>query len=803
MFYAVFLAWILGHACLGGWGAITIVLPIFLFIMTLIVYALGTYVTQLRTLKRWPTWCALLLTVFCLGFWNAQQSLTIQLAQRILVSQEVRALVYIQQIDEQQPENIQQRIVVFNPSSKTTTVWQVSLSKKKFPQNPFQLGHYYWVTGKVSPIHGYAVPYAFDQEQWSLQQGVMGRLQVQSFERVLPAVLNSQIQYQPFVMKQQQLWQRLQLFLQQKRLDYRQFILQQNFSQSGLILALLSADESFISPEVQQLFQDLGIRHLLAISGPHVLVFAMILSTFCHYIIVWFFPRLYLKWPKRYVLSVPLLSGVLLYSGFVGFEIPALRTLITVILMTVFLFLKYRISTSMLILLSASMLLLIEPLSVFSAAFWLSYGACFILIVIYEKVSNTETTSNLQKIKQTLYQFFYSQIYIFIALTPITLWFFHQMSWLTPLSNWIAIPLIGIFVVPLNIFSACIYWLSPVLSTWIFGIVDYILSVFVLILSYIQSFGLQPQYYALTGWKVLILSVIALLLLLPKGVIPRLYLIPCILVLFLPSQTKAPFVLSVLDVGQGQAIFVQTLEHRMFIDTGGHFNEQHFSVAKALLLPFLMKKGVSELDQVILTHLDIDHSGAFEQLQKNIHIKAVSSNERPDILNRKTPFSYCSRGQIHTINGLTIQILWPNEQDLAQVETSSNDYSCVVYLTYQPKQGLPQHILMMGDTGDFAERQLMALYPNLKVDILLLGHHGSKYSSSLDFLQHYNPKLAIASAGYMNRYGHPHSQVQERLRQLNIPLIVTSKVGTINMAVQDNGVVNTEFYRNSKLWLNW
>ncbi|MBF7694904.1 ComEC/Rec2 family competence protein [Acinetobacter rathckeae] len=553
MFYVAFLAWVLGHACIGihAIAFVSIAWPICMFAMTFFLYGIGLYVPKLRVLKRWPTWCALSLTVFFGAVWHAQSSLVEQLAQRVLVPQDVHTLVYIQQIDELQPESIQQRIVVFNPSSQATTVWQVSLSKKKFSQNPFQLGHYYWVTGQVSPIHGYAVPHAFDQEQWSLQQGVMGRLQIQSFEVVSPAVLRSQIQYQPFVLKQQHLWQRIQLFLQQKRLDYRHFILQQHFSQSGLILALLSADESLISPDVQQLFQDLGIQHLLAISGPHVLVFAILLSIFCHYVIVWLFPHLYLKYPKRYVLSLPLLSGVLLYSGFVGFEIPALRTLITVILMTVFLFLKYRISAARLILLSASILLLIEPLSVLSAAFWLSYGACFVLLLIYEKVGNTETTSTLEKIKYTLYQFFYSQIYIFIALMPITLWFFHQVSWLAPLSNWIAIPLIGILVVPLNIFSACVYGLSPTLSTWLFGIVDHILSVLVFMLSYLQSFGLQPQYYVLTGWKVLILAVIALLLLLPRGVIPRLYLIPCIVILFLPTQQKNAFSLSVLDVGQG------------------------------------------------------------------------------------------------------------------------------------------------------------------------------------------------------------------------------------------------------------
>ncbi|MBF7682061.1 DNA internalization-related competence protein ComEC/Rec2 [Acinetobacter sp. B5B] len=803
MLYIVFLAWILGHAFVGE-NSDAFLAPIqliYLFVMGLCVYGIAVFFKKIHVLKYGLARSIFYVSTFIVAMWHAQYSLSIQLKDRVLIAQDTRVLIYVKHIDELNAQSIQQRMLVFNPTLKTTAVWDATLPKKKFSKNPFRLGHYYWVKGKVYPVHGYAVPYTFEQEKWALQQGVMGKLHVESFEEASLFQLKSEMLYRHFFIQQQQLWPRFLLFLQHKRLEYRHFIAQQHFTHAGLMLALLSADESLISPETKQLFQYLGIQHLLAISGPHVLVFAMLLSIFCHYIIIWLCPNLYLKWPKIYVLSIPLLLGTLLYSGFVGFEVPALRTLTTVILFSIFSFFKYRISASLLTLLSASIFLLIEPLSVLSAAFWLSYTACFVLLFIYEKFETLEHVSIIQRFKHLIYHFFYSQLYIFLALTPITLWFFHQMSWLAPLGNAVAIPLIGILIVPLNIFSACIYGLSPTLSLWFFGVVDHFVSVLIFMLSYLQSFGIQPQYYALTGWKILILVVIVLLLLLPKGVLPRWYIVPCIIALYLPTKQNTPFLLSILDVGQGQAVFVNTSQQRMMIDTGGHINESSFSLAKALLIPFLMKQGVSELDQVLLTHLDVDHSGAFEQLQQYMKINMLRSNQRPDHLNSHTAFSYCHAGQRDIFNDLTIDILWPLVQNLVDAEKMSNEYSCVVYLTYQPKQGRPKHILIMGDTSEFAERDLMIKYPNLAVDVLVLGHHGSKYSSSLSFLRHYQPKMAIASAGYMNRYGHPHVEVQARLKQLNIPLMVTRDTGTIDLTINDQGILTTDVYRKHKLWL--
>lgn len=806
MLYIIFIAWILGHIGVElQLGAIVgPSLIVILFAVALGMYGFAFKSQKYIDYKRKTALGFFTTAVFLLAYLHAQHSLTEQLKYRVLEPKEVRALVYVNQLDQTQTETIQQRLTVFNSDTPQSVYWQLALSKKKFATNPLVLGKYYWVSGKVTPIHGYAVPNAFDQEQWALQQSVVGRLQLTSFEEVDALQLKQHVLYQNFVQKNQSYFQQLQLRITQKRLEYRNFIAKQHWAQQGLMLALLSGDESLISPIVEQQFQALGIQHLLAISGPHILVFAVLLSLLCHGLIILFCPHLYLKFPKPYVLSLPMLVGVLLYSGFVGFEIPALRTLTTVVILTLCLFLRRRIDASLLVLCSASILLLVEPLSVLSAAFWLSYGACLVLIRIYQILQMSKTYGIRQKITQGVYQFFCSQFYIFIALMPITLWFFHQVSWLAFISNIVAIPMIGLLIVPLNIFAACIYWISPSLSIFFFSVVDSLLAVLIFLLSSIQSFGFLPQYYALTVWKVIILALGIMLLLLPKGLISKWYLVVCVVVLLLPNKSTSNFELNVLDVGQGQAIFIRTDERRLLVDTGGHFNEHRFSLARAVLLPFLMKQGVSELDQVILTHLDVDHSGAFDQLQQYLSVKQLISNQRPDFLAAKTPFSYCYAGQIFNTKGLILQVLSPQQSDLENVsDQSANELSCVVYLTYQPEQGQARHILMMGDAGEKTEQHIIQQYPNLPVDVLVLGHHGSKYSSSHEFLQYYRPKLAIASAGYLNRYGHPHLEVQQRLKHLDIPLWVTNQHGTIQLKINGDGVMEYAFYREKKPWLNW
>lgn len=573
------------------------------------------------------------------------------------------------------------------------------------------------------------------------------------------------------------------------------------------MLALLTGDESLLSEEIQNQFKSLGISHLLAISGPHVLVFAVIVCFLLNMITSTYMPSIFLKIPRPYWLILPFVSCVLAYTAFVGFEIPALRTCLTVCLISFVLLLKQQIQALKLLLLSASLLLLIDPLSILSAAFWLSYGACFILIRVYQtlvqqraEVSEHQSVSAWKKFSLMVQVLIESQWKVFIALFPLVALVFGQVSWLSPVVNVLSIPLIGAVIVPLEVIGAVLSTFFTPLGLLFFHLADFAISFLMGFLNvFSQVFQPQLRWLAFTPLMIVMMSIGILILFLPKGTVPKLWSIVCFIPLLLGSKHQSDVSLSVLDIGQGQAIFLNLPDHKMMIDVGGSFDETQFSVAERIVLPYLMGEGISTLDHVLLTHLDQDHAGAFEKLNQSIKIKQVSSNQR-DQRFQQSNFQYCHAGQAWHYPKVNIQVLAPDKNSLSKVPYSQNELSCIVYIQIPQAKGM-QSFLLMGDAGWEAEYQLMHSYPNLKVDVLVLGHHGSRHSSSYAFLKHYHPKLTIASAGFNNRYGHPHPITIARLKALSIPFESTIEQGSIMFELQDNGEMRERHHRQSRAWL--
>lgn len=164
-------------------------------------------------------------------------------------------------------------------------------------------------------------------------------------------------------------------------------------------------------------------------------------------------------------------------------------------------------------------------------------------------------------------------------------------------------------------------------------------------------------------------------------------------------------------------------------------------------------------------------------------------------------FNYCQQGQIwHWSEKVEIKILSPKANQFAQVPYQQNELSCVVYIQVKDVQPY-QYFLIMGDAGWQTEFQLLQDYPDLKVDVLVLGHHGSRHSSAYAFLKHYQPKLAIASAGFNNRYGHPSTLTQARLKALKIPLLTTAEQGSIGFIAQSTGFIELTAQRQTRQWL--
>ena len=805
MIQLICLGWVIGIASMGKTFPIlqSLMLPcIALFFLCLLLKL--TVLKPVHSLWwKFLQLCIGLSLGITLGYNYAQHQLDDRLQLRERQTDQVEVVAYVKNINEWGESSIQQKIQVLNRHTEVVQ-WQTFLKNEKQAdhQPVLELGQYYRLQGKLLPAHSYATQGVFDQEQWYLQQSIMSGFKVTSVQK-LPEQDISALGYGRYVRQQHSFSNQIQLWMEQQRLALRNFIDQQPVKHKGLLLALLTGDKSLLKPETEQCFQRFGMSHLLAISGPHVLIFALLLCWSLHQLIGRYCPQVYLKWPKQYLLIVPFCICVVLYCAFVGFEIPALRTLLTCLLISGFVLLKQKIQALNILLLSASILLIFDPFSILSAAFWLSYGACFVLLRIYQTVQQShaeEIKTKTQAIKIQVKILIESQWKIFLALFPLMLIFFKQVAWITPLSNLFAIPWIGMVIVPLDVIAALCYFIFEPLGSLIFQINDGCLSVlliFMQLLDRLFSPALQPV--AMNFWMLLSLCLGLIILFLPRGVLPKTWSVLCFVPLIMIDSTKNEFELTVLDVGQGQAIFVRDQEQTLMIDTGGNYDEAKFSVGKQIILPFLSVKGVSELNQLILTHLDQDHKGAYESIKHDLPIKKIYSNEQLEVAD-SSQFDYCHQGQKwQWSDRVNLTVLSPKAEQLANAKDEKNEMSCVVYL--QVKNAQPyQNFLLMGDAGWPTEYQILQDYPDLKVDVLVLGHHGSRHSSAYHFLKQLNPKMAVASAGFNNRYGHPSVVVESRLKELKIPLLTTIEHGSIRF-FKHKSIMAIEFERDSKQWL--
>lgn len=797
-------AWILGIAFMGQQIPIlnTIFYPVLIFVTML-------WLLQYLLLKQKTfLFLQLIRTLLCStlflsgGYHYAQSALEQRLNFKESKTEDVEVIVYIPKINQLSTDNIQQEIQVLNRHVQPVH-WLSFQKKMNHEQEVLALGQYYRLKGEIRPAHSYAVDGVFDVEQWYLQRNIMSGFKIQQIEPLSRSDIYA-LGYANHLKQQQSLTKHIQLWVEQQRLEMRHFIYKQPLSHKGLMLALLTGDESLLDTETTAFFQRFGISHLLAISGPHVLILALMLCWLLQKVLNRYCPRFFLMMPRPYLLLFPFCLCVLFYCAFVGFEIPALRTLLSCLCLSTLMLLRQKTSALALLLLSASVLLLFDPFSILSAAFWLSYGACFVLLRIYQttiRLDLRRTQSWQQKLIFTLKLLIESQWKIFVALMPLVIIFFKQVSWISPLSNLVAIPLISLVVVPIEILAALAFYIFKPLSSFLFQLADWALLLLLSILRALDAvLAIKLEYVALNIWQVALLIVVLIIVSMPRLSLPKAWLLLGVIPLFGGSFKNRPFEFTVLDVGQGQAIYVQQNHHQMMIDVGGSYDESKFSVGKQIIWPFLSTKGVRGLDQLFLTHLDQDHSGSYVTLKNELDIKKVYSNQQLDVPNSSS-FEYCTQGQAwHWSAQADIKILSPKTSQLAQVPYQQNELSCVVYIQVKDVQPY-QFFLIMGDAGWQTEFQLLQDYPDLKVDVLILGHHGSRHSSAYAFLKHYQPKLAIASAGFNNRYGHPSTLTQARLKALNIPLLTTAEQGSIQFIAQPTGLMELKTQRQSRLWL--
>lgn len=545
------------------------------------------------------------------------------------------------------------------------------------------------------------------------------------------------------------------------------------YSAYPLWLALTLGERPF-SAEMWQGLRNAGLNHILSISGMHIaLVFqwCLLLGLVVRCL------------PLSHSLRVALLwccAGTVatLYAWLAGFAIPTQRALWTLLLLITLGLLRRRASGwSMHVLLTAVMLL-VWPALLVSVSFGFTVVALGLLIAMQWLQRRPRGWRDHCR------AFAVAQLWFNIGLLPLSLLYFQGLAPWALLINLMLVPYIALLLFP----ALCLVTALQLLNScwplsWLPAVWQLLDDLFAPLLQLLLAMDAKQAWWSLPQLHLGELALITISLI-SLGFISAAQrcavFIVIVLLLWRASDISGARV-HVIDVGQGSATLLQIGHHGALLDVGPAVGD--WSATEQFILPYLQYYRITQLDWVLLSHDDSDHTGNIALLQQRFPHLVLYADFRADALPcRQLPTQW---------RGFKLKVLWP-----LVPQRSDNESSCVVQVELP---GL--RWLLPGDLGA-AEAALLTQHAGLTTDVLVLGHHGSKTSSSVGWLKQLQPRLTIASAGRLNRFGHPSNEVQARLQLLQIPLLTTAEQGAI-LFTQQQGRWQFQAYRQQRFpaWL--
>jgi len=371
---------------------------------------------------------------------------------------------------------------------------------------------------------------------------------------------------------------------------------------------------------------------------------------------------------------------------------------------------------------------------------------------------------------------------VFIALSLPLIYWTNQLSMIAPLINSIAIPVVGLIVVPLCLLALLFLNVSTTVAGSLLIVADGVLSVLFdamrLLVEHMPSW-VMPGFPGLSLTAAWALGIASLLLLLPISLARR--VLPLVLILLLPlafpvasRSLSGGFRLHILDVGQGLAVIVETAQYAMVYDTGADFGGD-FNLGSAVITPVLQELGIDRLDRVVISHGDNDHAGGLSGLLESMDVRDVVSSDAS--LLSGLPVHPCEESDMWVWDGVEFRFLHPDH-----LFDQGNRDSCVLQVTTGSTS-----ILLTGDIDVSVERRLVLEYgQHLRSSVLIAPHHGSNSSSSYAFIKHTDPDYVVFAAGYRNGFHHPTDKVVARYRELGVIPFNTSETGMLSFSLLDD-----------------
>ena len=511
------------------------------------------------------------------------------------------------------------------------------------------------------------------------------------------------------------------------------------------------SNKNDLDKEVLNSYQVNGLSHLFSISGMHI---TLLLGTILKLLDKVSYNKYY-----KYILLIIIL---IIYMYLTDFTPSILRSGIMFILLTLNKLFNFKIKTKNIIMLTFIIIVLINPYYIYNLGFQLSYLISFYLIIFAHIIN---------KHKNYFKKLFITSLISFLVSFPIIISNYYQVNLLSIIINLLFVPIISYIVLPLAFITLILPTDSLLILTM--DILEGI-SLSLTNINYLLLELPKPSIYLI----IIYYAIITLLLINKKCFIP---LLTTIFIHKISINFNPNMEILFLDVSQGDSILLHYPHNKynILIDTGGNYN---YEICKNIIIPYLKSKGINKIDYLILTHGDYDHMGESINLIENFKVEKVIFNCGPyndlekelikDLEKKKITYYSCIKEL--NIDDNKLYFLQTKEYD------NENDNSNVIYTELSGYK-----FMFMGDASSITtEKEILNKYNLPDIDVLKVGHHGSRTSSSKDFINEINPKYSIISVGKNNRYGHPNKEVLNNLE--NSKIYRTDQDGSIMFKIKNN-----------------
>jgi competence protein ComEC len=584
----------------------------------------------------------------------------------------------------------------------------------------------------------------------------------------------------------------------------------------GVFETLLIGDHRNLQETTRLAFQRTGIGHLLAISGLHIGIVGSVvffLSTRILIFFPWFIGR---GWVRKGGAVVAVIA-VLNYGALAGMSPSTQRAvwMISVLFLSIYVGRAHVLLNAVAI--AAIVVLVVNPPSLLSISFQLSFSAVTAIILglnALKTVSGPHVSMGAA-VWGKLAPLCWVSTYAFLGTLPLIMFYFQQVSLLGLLANLLFVPLIGYGVLPLGLLSSCLYFVSPIAAAQALCPAKWLLSAAITLAEKMADWPLAgvmtvaPSLFEMGLYYTVLLLLMRYFAkktsadnaalskrqwrgpLIMAGVVFALVIID---IGFWCYQRfwRQDLQVTILDVGDGSASLLELPGgSTMLIDGGGFSDNSVFDVGKSIISPFLLRKKILTVDEIILSHPNSDHMNGLIFIAEHFHVKRLKfNNETADTESYRRLIEivqfqkiqmpeFSSAPRIENKNGVTFKFLYPpadyRSKKMKEIWRTENNNSLVVQVRFGAHA-----FLFPGDIEAEAETELVKIAGDaLRSDVLIAPHHGSRTSGSIGFLNKVQPQRVVISTGARRRQIRPHPEALGRYRQACSIIYCTATQGAI------------------------